>query len=318
MSPESDTPTDIGATDATTGLVRLAVGALLLLAVGLVIVGIVLWPGSSRPLYPVLASPTSVGPVLENETTLVGFAELNADPAAFRNQSIQVSGAYTPVELPICQPFAGPRIQWSLVAEELQLNAAGFERILRLAEPGISMTVTGIWRLYQGPLGCGKEPEDGAVWYLQVTQILEPNPITGSVPIILTFVPGPGDGDPGAILPTPAAETPDAQMTPTPLPTVLVTIQPTATLPIGATTGPEPSPTPTLPVTPLATPVTDTPDPLGTVTPASGTGTPDSTPDPAGTPTGSPGGTVTPPLPTGTTPPDGYPPASATPDDGYP
>lgn len=299
----------------TTGLVRVAVGALLLLAVGLVIVGFVLWPRVGQPLYPILASPTPATVLLQNETTLVGFEELNADPAAFRNQSIQVTGNYTPIELPICQPYAGPRIQWSLVAEELQLNASGFERILRLAEPGISMTVKGVWRLYQGPLGCGKEPEDGAVWYLQVTQILEPNPIAGSVPIVLTFVPGPGDRDPAALEPTPILEeTPILPTTPTELPTIVVTIQPTATLPADATVAPEMTPTPTLPVTPLATLGTDTPDPLGTATLAPGTGTP----DPAGTPTGIPGGTMTPPLPTGTTPPGGYPPATSTPDDGYP
>ncbi len=315
MSQDSATQADSPATGSMTGLVRLAVGGLLLLAIGLVIVGFVLWPNSSQPLYPLLASPTASSQILQNETRLVGFEALNADPAAYRNQSIQVTGTYTPIDLPACQPFAGPRIQWSLVADELQLNAVGFERILRLAEPGISMTVTGVWRLYQGPLGCGKEPEDGAVWYLQVTQILEPNPITGSVPINLTFVPGPDDREPGAIVPTlELEETPAAIITPTDLPTVSVTIQPTATLPSGATAAPELTPTATLPVTPLATPDTGTPDPLATATPESGTGTP----DPAATPTSGPDGTATPALPTGTAPPGGYPPATSTPEGGYP
>ncbi len=315
MSQDSDYQSYSPATGTMTNLVRLAVGGLLLLAVGLVIVGFVMWPNSGQPLYPILASPTAASPTLQNETTLVGFDALNADPAAFRNQSIQVTGSYTPIDLPICQPFAGPRVQWSLVAEELQLNAIGFERILRLAEPGIPMTVTGVWRLYQGPLGCGKEPEDGAVWYLQVTQILEPNPITGTVPISLTFVPGPGDRDPGVVIPTPELEeTPETIITPTDLPTIVVTIQPTATLPSGATVPAELTPTATLAVTPLATPDPGTPNPLGTATPVPETGTP----DPAATPTSGSGGTATPALPTGTVPPGGYPPATSTPEGGYP
>lgn len=311
--PETGLPSETKAT-----VVRLAVGALVLVAIGLALLAILMWPRAGRALYPLLASPTAPSQVIENETLLVNFEELNADPARFRNQSIQVSGDYTPIDLPACKPLAGPRIEWSLVADQLQLNATGFENILRLVEPGLTMTVSGVWRLYQGPLGCGKEPPDGAVWYLEVKQILEPNPITGSVPVLLTFVPGErGDELPGAVV-TPLEVTPGPDEQSTALPEIEVTILPTSTVGAEATAVPLATATPTLPTTPLATSQPGTPPPGGAATVPSGSPTPQSTPDPLATPTQGTGGTATPALPTGTAPPGGYPPPTATSEGGYP
>ena len=102
------------------------------------------------------------------------FAELNADPDAYRDRRIQVAGDFASVPPPTCTPHAGPSIRWSLVAEELQLNAVGFENVLRLLAEGTPMTVTGIWRLYSGPAGCGKAPPDANVWFLSLIHLSEP------------------------------------------------------------------------------------------------------------------------------------------------
>jgi hypothetical protein len=42
------------------------------------------------------------------------------------------------------------------------------------------MTVEGYWRLYEGPLGCGKNAPRAAIWYLEVLRIVEPNPLPGN------------------------------------------------------------------------------------------------------------------------------------------
>ncbi len=53
----------------------------------------------------------------------------------------------------------------------------GYEEVLKRLPDGLTMTVEGIWRQYDGPLGCGKEPGDGQAWYLQVERIISPNPL---------------------------------------------------------------------------------------------------------------------------------------------
>ncbi len=119
----------------------------------------------NHPLYPNLPTFTPLSGTTSHEPQTVSFTELNADPAAFQGLRLQVSGAYTPLSAPVCLNYTGPVIRWSLVADELQLSAIGFENILRLVDEGTQMTVTGTWILYQGPAGCGKEPVDDAMWY---------------------------------------------------------------------------------------------------------------------------------------------------------
>ncbi len=261
-------------------------------------------------LYPTLPSPTPPDREIGTQVDMVSFTALNENPAAFLNRRIQVTGDYTPLELPSCTPYAGPHIAWSLVADSLQLNAAGFERVLRLAEPGLGLTVEGLWRVYSGPVGCGKEPPEGVVWYLAVTRIVEPNPLFGGPQPVLTFVPG----DPTQVVPPTATP----ELAPTDEITDTVTLEPTATLDTTPGTGVTPLPTATpLPLTPL--PTSDnglTPEPTGEGTPP-----PDATPtgtiDPNATMTMTPSGTVTPGLPTNTPPPGGYP-VPTTPPGGYP
>ena len=290
--------------------------AAFLLLVGVVLVVSALVNRNTRPLYPNLPTFTPLATTLESEPAVLTFAELNADPDAYRDRRIQVAGDYASVPPPTCIPFAGPAIRWSLVADELQLNAVGFENVLRLLAEGTPMTVTGIWRLYSGPAGCGKEPPDANVWFLAVDQIVEPNPPFGEGGAMLTVV----AGSPLATLPPLDLTVPKATATPTLTATVPLGLPET---PLDATTpavlptiGAETTATPTATAT-LATPGTAG-TPTITATPTT-TGTPGPSPTAGPSPTPSAtvegGGEETPGIPTATTDPNGYP-GGGTP--GYP
>jgi hypothetical protein len=258
--------------------------------------------------------------IIENEVTELTFPELNADPSAYRNQLIRVTGALTPVESPQCPQqrshYTGPVIQWALVNENLQMDARGFERVIPLIRPGTVMIVEGVWKLYQGPLGCGKEPERGTAWFLETLRIVEPATFAllatpaGGVPLPTTAAPA-GTPDP--------LSTPDSAVTITPLEPSVGTATMTPTF--NATTGVRP---PTATGTALATP-TSPPTAAGTPAPLpTGQATTPATPGGAATPTpaaGTPTLTYTPEPPGGAThTPGGYPPPdlTATPSDPYP
>lgn len=329
MSFSSHQPTGAdGETPATTGagsrlrtlLSRtplLTTAAVILVFVGLAFLALSLSSRSQRPLYPILATPTPPAGTLEFEPVEIGFSELNSDPESFLGRRLQVSGTYTPLEMPDCISYSGPLIRWSLVAEDLQLNAIGFETLLRLVEPDTELTVAGIWTAYRGPVGCGKEPEDATVWYLQVERIVAPNPLSGASGPALTVIPG--EALP-TLPPLEAAVTPSPDLSPT----AMITGTMTATVTIQSTGFPGPA-TPTveptgLPVTPLAT----AGSPAATAgTPAPGTPAETPTPGPSPTPsaTGGAQGTTTPGLPTTTPSGTGYPSQStptATTTGGYP
>ena len=281
--------------------------AAFLLLAGAVLVVAALVNRNARPLYPNLPTFTPLAGTLEGAPAVLTFTELNADPDAYRDRRIQVAGDFASVAPPTCVPYAGPGIRWSMVAEELQLNAIGFENVLRLLEEGTPMTVTGIWRLYRGPVGCGKEPPDANVWYLAVDQILEPNPLLGGNNAALTVV----AGSPLPTLPPLDLEAPTLEATPTL--TTTLDVEPTQELlpttgvlpTIGATSTETPSPTPTLGGTPdlTGTPtIPTTPDLTGTPTL---TITPGPSPTPSATIEG--GATATPGIPTATPEGTGYP-----------
>jgi hypothetical protein len=272
---------------------------------GLALLAVSLSGGGQRPMLPLLPTFTPLAGTAGYAPVEVGFTELNADPVAYLGQRLQVSGAYTPLAQPECPTPTGPALEWSLVADELQLNALGFETVLRLIEADTPLTVTGVWRAYRGPLGCGKEPPDGTVWYLEVEQIIEPNPLLGASGPLLTVIAGTpatlSAEETAESTPTPGVSTPTAEEVGT-IP---------ATLPGGAPTAAM-SPTPTLLTTPLVTAPPTTP--LATAatpggTPGAGTPalSPTFGPSPTPTATGGPGGTTTPGLPTSTPGGPGYP-----------
>jgi hypothetical protein len=295
MESTETTDTHLATTGSRTPIIT-AVAVILLVAALSLLAFSIRNSRAESSLFPLLPTFTPLAQTVSIEATSIGFAELNADPALHRDKRIQVTGAFTPVEPATCLDHNGPPIRWSLVADELQLNAIGFEDVLNQVSPGIELTVTGIWRVYQGPVGCGKEPPDETVWYLQVDRIVEPNPLVGSGGPALTVVAGTQQSG-QTLLDNDPTSTPGLTVTPTveSLGTVPITagttvstppLTVTATLTLPATT-PLPGLSPTSSVTPTPSPTT-------------GAGTPPAT-------TGTPGGTTTPGLPTGTPSGTGYP-----------
>lgn len=284
----------------------------------LIVIGAFGCRSQARPLKPIRPTPTAGGVVVSAQPLPVTFEEINANPAAYINQPIRVSGAFTPLERVTCSPYKGPLTEWALVGNGLQMNAVGYERVIPLLASGQGMTVDGVWRFYRGPVGCGKEPATANLWYLEVTRILQPNPIVqgGTLAELPDGQPQPtlpstgGSTDDGFPLSTPPLPTEQSplDLPPTPEPTEdpffdggagyppddpadLVTpaqptdddpfLEPDETL-IPPT--PTPSPTPTLRVTPGEEDDEEQDQPQATPT-ATPTGTLTPTATPAGTPT---------------------------------
>ena len=211
----------------------------------------------------ITSTPGSV--VVLDRPVEVSFAELNEDPFAYLGRAIRVSGRFEDRPAPDCDGFNGPSPGWALVAEQLRLDAAGFEPLAGFIPEGTLLTVDGFWQLYRGPLGCGKAPPDGAVWYLSALAIVEPNPL----PLL-------AEAEDGIEISRPLA-------TPVVMPTAFIVGTPVGP-PLFPTPGETPSPTPT-----ETRPPTRTPLPSG-----SGTPTPDPDASPTATPAGGDGATATP------------------------
>ena len=269
--------------------------------------------GQLKPLRPAGVEEL----LLAAQPQLVTFSELQADPEAFQDRLIRVSGTLLKLPPPECLPRSGPAVEWALIAEELRLDAIGFERVISLSSNDLPMTVDGYFRLYEGPLGCGKGAPDGSAWFLEVVRIVQPNPLVGverppgSVGFPTTeaggIAPTPGGPIGSTATSTPAGTgTPGGVPTATPTPpspplltatpeggTPTVTTIPTATATGQATSEFTPTPLPgTATTTPTATRgpgPTSTPTPTATIDPYVGPPTPTVTP----TVDGYPGGTVT-------------------------
>ena len=200
------------------------------------------------------------------EAVEVGFPALNSDPARYQNQFIRVSGDYQRPPLLSCADPVGPAPRWSLINEELSLEAIRFESVLRLVPDGTAMVVEGIWRRYDGPLGCNKGYR-AVAWYLETIRIISPNPLTNFDGTAV--YPDNPDGGIPIITSTPirlGTISPDATITPTPTGAV-VTNTPTgvSTLPPAELTATAVSVT--LTGTPTSTPIsTSTGLPIGTST----------------------------------------------------
>jgi hypothetical protein len=269
-------------------------------------------------LKPLLPTSTPL-PSFVVEPQLVTFAELQSDPLVYQDSVIRVTGDYRRLPLPDCIPNSGPGARWSLIADNLRLDVVGFERLLHLIKEPATFTLDGIFRLYDAPLGCGKQPPVQSAWYLDALNVVAPNPLhfTRSIGEIIELI----DETPGDFTRTPLpvmTATPDLISTPIPTPTdnqigtpqstLTITVTGTSDVTLTQTPGSGTGTTTSIPTaTSQLTPVTVTPTPTNmTVTP-NGTVTPTSTPDP--------GNTVVP-LPTATTgeggggyppPPDPYP-----------
>lgn len=216
---------------------------------------------------PVTTTPLVVSALAQPIT----IGALAANPDQYLGQLLQLTGQFQPQPRLVCaaDPHPAP-ISWGLVAEGYLAYVQGFAQVNEVAATGLTITVQGRWRYWEGEVGCGAEVVPQEVYYLELTQILAPSPITRAtltpLPEVIAGI-ATLPGDPSAL---PGDGEPTAVFIPTPAPVF-------------------PSPTPELPT---RTPTVATPTP--SFTPASGTPTPSPTRENGNEPPGTP-----PPLPTG-------------------
>jgi hypothetical protein len=247
----------------------------ILVAMLLVALGLVACSEAQGQLKPLLPESSREG-IFAAEPQLVTFSELQEHPEDFKDSLIRLSGSYFRLEAPNCFPVSGYDAEWMLVSEDLRLDAVGFEQLMRLVEEGTILTVDGFFRLYEGPLGCGKAAPGTTAWFLEVLQIVQPNPLLksgskgsglgtpiGSPPI--ATVPGTATALPPTTQP-PITETPQLTSVPTGTPTANGTMPPVGTGTITPTGTRPTTGTPTITPTNQSTGTT-TPTPTRTVTP---------------------------------------------------
>jgi hypothetical protein len=128
--------------------------------------------------------PTIAG--LPLEAASVPAHLLIRNPEALEGQFIRISGNYKQLPLLVCadETHRSPA-SWLLQTEGLEIPVAGFDSALReLGVEGMPMEVDGRWQSWEGPVGCGRRVPVQQIWYLAVTEILSPNPLTaGEAPI---------------------------------------------------------------------------------------------------------------------------------------
>ncbi len=232
-------------------------------------------------------------PALIDEPLVVTVSDLALAPTAYYGRVVRLTGRFRRLPVLTCSDVTrrSPAV-WSLTdAADTVLVNGTHDQLARLAPGDLTISVQGRWWRWRGPVGCGKDAPLQEVWYLHVSHVLAPNPITaatltpvGAVAVLPspTLEPPPTEGGPGpiaAISPTPpptSAATPDPFATVTATPTVLVT--PFTATP-SATPSASPTPTPSPPGTPSGTPsATPSPSPTPTPGPSATPGGPTLTP----------------------------------------
>lgn len=289
---------------------------LLLLMVALVACNL----GQTADPTPFPTTNLNASPTADNQVLSITLADLAANPEAYEGAQLQLTGEYRRRPLLVCEsnPHPSPAT-WGIVADEVMAEASGLDQLRALIPENLTITVEGRWQHWRGPVGCGKRALVYDVWYLEVSRIVSPSPITnatitpstlGSTTIIAQLVPTAivieatptsTTADEPPVIVTPPPETLPEATTPPPeegdgFPTI-----PVPTIPTVPPTGTSPSPSPTMDNgdegdEPTAEGDTPTPDSqTGTGTPPAGTPgdatptseTPGATPA-AGTPTLTP------------------------------
>jgi hypothetical protein len=266
---------------------------------------VVMVVGCQPEVVDVTGTPTATIPPLVGEPIPVELSALAANPTVYEDAYIQLTGQYTRQPRLVCEsnPHPSP-VTWGLGSDTLLALAGGFDEQLRpLLPQGLTMTVAGRWRHWRGDVGCGESVQPQDLWYLQVTEIISPSPITqvtltpGGAPIAQvgetpTAETSPSDEaappqpaeDSTAVVPT---QQPPSQATESSGQATAVTNPTSATATTAVTSDPRMTPTPTDPFTaPTAT------------SSGSNTATPTRSSSGTATPTPRPGATVT----TGPTP----------------
>ena len=263
---------------------------------------VVLVMGCQPQIVEVTGTPTATIPPLAGDPIPVELSALAANPTVYENAYIRLTGQYTKQPRLVCESAPHPSpVTWGLGSDTLLALAGGFDEQLRpLLPQGLTMTVAGRWRHWQGDVGCGEAVQPKDLWYLQVTEIISPSPLTQ-----VTLTPG---GVPIAqVGETPAADDPPIAEGTIPPASEGTAVIPTQQPPINAPTEPGPGVTAVPNTTPgitLTTPASDprlTPSPTNrftanTATPGgttsattvSGTTTPTTTPLAGANPTTGP------------------------------
>ncbi len=160
--------------------------------------------GCQPQVIDVTGTPTPTIPPLAGEPIPVELSALAANPTIYENTYIQLTGQYAKQPRLVCDsnPHPSP-VTWGLSSTTLLALAGGFDEQLRpLLPQGLTMTVAGRWQHWQGDVGCGDVVQSKDLWYLQVTEIISPRPLSQ-----VTLTPG---GIPFAQV----GETPAADATP--------------------------------------------------------------------------------------------------------
>ena len=175
---------------------------------------VVLVMGCQTEAIDVTGTPTPTIPPLAGAPIPVELSALAANPTIYENTYIQLTGQYVRRPRLVCEsePHPSP-VTWGLGSGTLLALAGGFDDQLRpLLPQGLTMTVAGRWRHWQGDVGCGESVQPQDLWYLQVTEIILPSPITqvtltpGGVPIAQGDQTPAADSTPDDIAPPPPVE----------------------------------------------------------------------------------------------------------------
>ncbi len=237
------------------------------------------------PTVPAQVAKLPEVPLQAIETTML---TLLRNPVAFEGQLVRLTGEYRPLPIAICSDVLHRSpASWSLVDGEAETLAAGFDAMLReLAQPGMALVVEGQWQQWEGPVGCGRRAPVSQIWYLDVTNIVSPNPLVITTPegeLVAEAISSPS---PTAIVDQETEGTSEETLA-SPVTTATSTTRATLTTTVAASATPSSTPSPEVTGTSLSqgsATVTATPSITGT--PATLTPTSQSTgTSQAGTPT---------------------------------
>lgn len=149
--------------------------------IGLVFLLATIGCGGEENMEPTpFAEATATATITINKPLALPITDLAASPAFFEGTMLQLTGQFQRLPKLICanESFSSPAT-WGLVADGLLAQAGGFDAPLRSLIPdNLTMTVEGRWQRWQGPVGCGKRAVQQDLWYLEVTEIISPSPLT--------------------------------------------------------------------------------------------------------------------------------------------
>ncbi len=136
--------------------------------------------GDIRGATPVGYAQPILNPLTDETADPATIVDLSETPEEFEGQLLEVSGTYYQRQVVVCstRPQLSPA-SWSLSDGEARIPAGGMDTFLQSLPSGrIDIVVVGRWLRWQGPVGCGRQAQVTEVWYLDVIDVISPNPIT--------------------------------------------------------------------------------------------------------------------------------------------